>query len=147
MSKEHDPQMHTAEHILNQTMDRFFSTGRSFNAHIEKKKSKCDYHFDRALTEEELRKIEEQVNEIISRDLPVTEAYVTRDEAAERYHMGKLPEEVGDTLRIVSVGDYDAVPCIGKHAASTGELGEFRISSSSYNEGVLRLRFKLNRSQ
>jgi alanyl-tRNA synthetase len=120
-------------------------TGRSFNAHIEKKKSKCDYHCDRALTEEELRKIEEQVNEIISQDLPVTEAHVTRDEAAERYHMGKVPAEAGDTLRIVSVGDYDAVPCIGKHAASTGELGKFRISSSSYNDGVLRLRFKLDR--
>ncbi len=37
--KDYDPAMHTAEHILNQTMDRLFACGRSFNAHIEKKKS------------------------------------------------------------------------------------------------------------
>ncbi len=45
----YDPQMHTAEHILNQTMVRIFGCERSFPSHIEKKKSKCDYRFDRPL--------------------------------------------------------------------------------------------------
>jgi len=57
MKKEIDPKMHSAEHILNQTMVRMFSCGRCFRAHIEKKKSKCDYHFDRPLTEQEMRQI------------------------------------------------------------------------------------------
>ncbi len=69
--KNYNPKMHTAEHILNQTMDRMFQCGRSFRAHIEKKKSKCDYKFPRMLTEKEIEKIEKQVNLIISKDLPV----------------------------------------------------------------------------
>jgi hypothetical protein len=60
--KDYDPAMHTAEHILNQTMDRLFACGRSFNAHIEKKKSKCDYRFPRPLTAEEISAVEEAVN-------------------------------------------------------------------------------------
>ena len=58
MNKDYDPRMHSAEHILNQTMVRMFNKGRSFSAHIEKKKSKCDYHFDRELTQDELSNIE-----------------------------------------------------------------------------------------
>ena len=53
MKKVLDPQMHTAEHILNQTMLRFFGCGRCFSAHIERKKSKCDYRFERPLTASE----------------------------------------------------------------------------------------------
>jgi len=69
MNKEYDPRMHSAEHILNQTMVRMFNKGRSFSAHIEKKKSKCDYHFDRELTPSELVEIEGKVNEIIRQNL------------------------------------------------------------------------------
>ena len=58
MRKSYDPRMHSAEHILNQTMVRLFNCGRSFSAHIEKKKSKCDYHFSRNLTSEEIFIIE-----------------------------------------------------------------------------------------
>ena len=63
--------MHSAEHILNQTMDRIFKCGRCFNAHIEKKKSKCDYHFNRPLTERELENIQTMVNQIVKSDLAV----------------------------------------------------------------------------
>ena len=143
MSKQHDPRMHTAEHILNQTMDRLFETGRSFRAHIEKKKSKCDYRFDRMLSDEELKRVEKQVNDIIQSDLPVLEKRVGREEASRAYTMEKVPEGAGDTIRIVSVGDYDSVPCIGEHVAKTSEIGRFYITSADFEEGVLRLRFKL----
>lgn len=135
--------MHTAEHILNQTMDRLFETGRSFRAHIEKKKSKCDYRFDRMLSDEELKRVEKQVNDIIQSDLPVLEKRVGREEASRAYNMEKVPEGAGDTIRIVSVGDYDSVPCIGEHVAKTSEIGRFYITSADFEEGVLRLRFKL----
>ena len=65
MSKEYDPRMHSAEHILNQTMVRMFNRGRAFSSHLERKKSKCDYHFDRDLSPGEVREIESQVNSII----------------------------------------------------------------------------------
>jgi alanyl-tRNA synthetase len=136
--------MHSAEHILNQTMIRMFHTGRCFSAHIEKKKSKCDYRFDRPLEEEEIRRLEDKVNEIVRSDLPVNETFMDKDEAEKRFSLERLPDEAGDLIRIVTVGDYDACPCIGPHVRSTSEIGQFRIGSVSFEDGVLRIRFKLS---
>lgn len=144
MSKDYDPRMHSAEHILNQTMVRLFNKGRSFSAHIEKKKSKCDYHFDRELTPAELAEIETRVNKVIELNLTVTETFIPREEALKTFSLDKLPDQAGDNIRIIKVGDYDACPCIGKHVSSSKEIGGFKIISSSFENGVLRIRFKLN---
>lgn len=144
MKKEIEPRMHSAEHILNQTMVRMFQCNRSFSAHIEKKKSKCDYHFDRALTEEEFRQIEKRVNEVIQADMAVTEEYITREKPEKHYNLERVPQDAGNDIRIVKIGDYDACPCIGRHVKSTKEIGRFRISSVSFENGVLRIRFKLD---
>jgi len=146
MKKQYDRRMHSAEHILNQTMVRMFGTGRCFSAHIEKKKSKCDYLFDRALTEEEARNIERSVNNVIEADMPVTEEYLLKAEAKNIFSLERLPEEAGEKIRIIRVGDYDACPCIGPHVKSTKEIGAFRITSTGFNDGTLRIRFKLSRS-
>lgn len=143
--KSYDPYMHTAEHILNQTMVRMFQCGRSFTNHLEKKKSKCDYHFKRALTPEEEQEIETRVNEQIGRNLAVAESFVTREEALKVVSLGKLPEEAGETIRLVTVGDYDVCACIGDHVFNTSEIGTFSLISTSFEEGVLRIRFKLKR--
>jgi misacylated tRNA(Ala) deacylase len=144
MKEYADPRMHSAEHILNQTMVRSFKCNRCFRAHIEKKKSKCDYHFDRPLTDEEIDDIEAQVNRVIDSDLPVTEEFLSRAEAQVQYNLDRLPEETGNRIRIIKVGDYDACPCIGPHVGSTREIGGFHILSSSFEDGVLRIRFKLD---
>lgn len=114
-SKTYYAPMHTAEHILNQTMDRMFGCGRSFNSHIEKKKSKCDYRVNRPLADEEIKTIESKVNEVISTNLDVTEEFISIDEAKAKYNLSKLPEDAGSTIRIVKVGNYDACPCSGEH--------------------------------
>ena len=141
--KEHDPRMHSAEHILNQTMVRMFSCGRAFSAHIEKKKSKCDYHFERNLTTEEITRIEGRVNEVIKSDLPIREQILAREEAGKLVLLTKLPQNAGESVRIITVGDYDACPCSGVHASSSKEIGEFRIISSDWVNGILRIRFKI----
>jgi alanyl-tRNA synthetase len=141
--KKYDPAMHTAEHILNQTMDRLFKCGRSFNAHVEKKKSKCDYRFPRPLTDEEVMAVEAAVKRVIKENLPVAERMVDRTEAERSYFTGKLPAEAGERIRIVRVGDYDVCPCIGQHVRSTAEIPGFRIASTAYENGVLRIRFTL----
>jgi len=135
--------MHSTEHILNQTMDGMFNCGRCFNAHIEKKKSKCDYRFDRELTRQELDEIQTRVNQVIADDLPVTAEHVSRAEAQSNYNTGKLPGNAGDTIRIIHIGDYDACPCIGSHVKSTAEIPGFKITTASFDNNVLRIRFKL----
>ena len=139
-----EPRMHTAEHLLNQTMVRMFGIRRAFSSHIERKKSKCDYRFGRDLAPAEKSEIERRVNEAARSDLRVTEEFISREEAERRYDLFRLPENAGDKVRVVHVGEYDSCPCIGAHAASTKEIGTFRIVSSSFGEGVLRLRFRLD---
>jgi alanyl-tRNA synthetase len=142
--KEYNPAMHTAEHILNSVMDKMYHCGRSFNSHIEDKKSKCDYKARRALTDREIAAVERTVNEIIKLNLPVGEEYVGRREADEKYFTGKLPENAGESIRIITVGNFDACPCIGQHVANTSEIGLFSVTSADFTEGILRIRFKLN---
>ena len=132
MKKEMDPRMHSAEHLLNQTMVRMFDTGRCFSAHIEKKKSKCDYRFDRELSQDEVEEIQTRVNDIVQQDLPVCDKLITRGEAEQHYNTEKLPPDSGDRIRIIQIGDYDACPCIGLHVKSTREIGPFRITSTSF---------------
>jgi len=139
------PAMHTAEHILNQTMVRRFHRGRSFSSHIERRKSKCDYHFDRDLTESECREIERDVNAVIAADLPVSEDHMARSDAERHFSLDRLPASAGDLLRIIRIGDYDACPCGGQHVASTGMIGGFTIVSTDFLNGVLRIRFKVDR--
>jgi len=145
--KNYEPRMHSAEHILNQTMVRMFNCGRAFSAHIEKKKSKCDYRFDRPLTDEEIAEIERRVNEVIRSDYRITEQFLGRNEASSQFNLGRLPEEAGSTIRIITIGDYDACPCSGTHASSTKEIGTFQIASSDQANGVLRIRFKLHQGE
>ena len=143
MKKNYDPQMHSAEHILNRTMDRLFNCGRCVTSHIEKKKSKCDYRFHRPLTGTEIEQVQKQVNDIITANLPVTERSLSKNEAAKQFNLQRLPDAAGDPIRIVAIGDYDACPCIGRHVRSTREIGSFQIASTAYEDGILRIRFKL----
>lgn len=142
MTKSYAPRMHSAEHILNQAMVRKFDCGRCFSAHVNKKKSKCDYHFDRSLTDDEANEVEAEVNRVISENLDVTEEIVSLDEAARNFNLTRLPEGA-ETVRIVSIGDYDFCPCVGEHVDNTTEIGEFRLISHNFNDGVLRIRYKL----
>ncbi len=139
--------MHTAEHILNQTMVRMFGCARSKNTHIERKKSKCDYFLSRQPDEETVKAIEEAVNAVIARDLKVTEEYMPMGEAEKIVDLSKLPNDVSETLRIVRIGDYDVCACIGEHVERTSEIGRFEIISHDYENGRWRVRFKLRESE
>lgn len=142
-NKEEFPPAHTAEHLLNQTMGRMFGCERSRNSHIERKKSKINFLIDRPLTQEEVAAVEQKINELIAADLPVTYEFVTRDNIPAGVTLAKLPDSASETLRIVRIGDYDICACLGTHVKSTREIGNFRITSTSYNEGSFRIVYKV----
>lgn len=142
-NKQEYPPMHTAEHILNATMVKMFGCPRSKNAHIERKKSKCDYILESEPTEAQIAELEAKVNEVIASNLEVTIDFVSHKEAASIVDLSKLPDDVSETLRIVRVGDYDACACIGAHVLNTSEIGQFKILSHSYADGIWRVRWKV----
>jgi len=140
--EEHRPS-HTTEHIVNRTMVNLFGCGRAISAHIERKKSKLDFALPQCPTEAQIAQIEETVNEVLRRNLPVTMEYISQDEAMGRFDMKRLPEGASDTVRVVHIGDYDECLCIGAHVSNTSEVGTFKIISHDYKEGVFRMRFKI----
>ena len=143
-NKQEWPPMHSAEHLLNGEMARRFGCGRAFSAHIERKKSKLDYDFPRALSPDEVAEVEARVNQVIAADMPVTMEFANQNDVAERFDLERLPEDASSTVRIVHVGDYDECLCAGKHVDHTAQIGHFRISSTRFQEGTLRLVFRLD---
>jgi misacylated tRNA(Ala) deacylase len=142
-NKDEFPPAHTAEHLLNQTMIRMFGCERSRNMHIERRKSKINYSLAQCPTDIQIAEIERRMNELIAADLPVTFEFVTKDSIPEGVKLDKLPEDASEALRLVRIGDYDICPCIGSHVSSTSEIINFRISSTSYNEGSFRIVFRV----
>ena len=143
-NKQEYPPMHTAEHLLNGEIARRYKCGRAFSSHIERKKSKLDYHLPAAMTDEELRSLEDYINNIVKEDVDVTEEYITQEEAMKRFDLSRLPDNASETLRVIRVGNYDECLCAGTHVKRTSEIGNFRITSSRYQEGVQRIVFKLD---
>lgn len=139
---EYEP-AHSCEHLLNATMVKMFGCPRSRNAHVEKKKSKCDYLLDAEPTADQVAQIEVKVNEEISKNQDVTIEFMIREQAAAIVDLSKLPEDASETLRIVRIGDYDACACIGAHVKNTSEIGTFKVISHSFENGVWRLRWKV----
>ena len=144
--KDYNPNMHTLEHLLNGTISKMFNCGRAFSTHVERKKSKIDYRFDRNFTADEVAQIEKVVNDIISKDVQVTEDMLPIAQAREQFDLSRLPDGVDSALRIIRLGEFDSCPCIGGHVSKLSEIGGLlRIVSTDHNteSGVLRIRFKI----
>ena len=96
------------------------------------------------MSEEEIAGLEMEVNRVIGMNLEVKESFISREEAERVVNTSKLPPEAGDTVRIISVGDYDKCPCIGLHVENTSEIGGVKIISSDFDSerNVLRIRYK-----
>jgi Ser-tRNA(Ala) deacylase AlaX len=139
------PPAHTAEHLLNQTMIRLFGCERSYNAHVERKKSKMSFYLKQKPSRQQEKEIERRINELIEQDLPVTFEVVSRDELPEGISLERLPIDAGNTVRLVHIGDYDVCPCIGRHVRSTGQIGRFEMLGTNWDEHEhsFRVRFKI----
>ena len=144
-NKEEFPPAHTAEHLLNQTMIRLFGCERSYNAHIERKKSKMSFHLDHKPSRQEEKEIEREMQRLIAEDLPVTFEYVRREDIPDEVRLDRLPDDASDTIRLVRIGDYDVCPCIGKHVRSTSQIGRFEMLGTNWDEHEhsFRVRFKI----
>lgn len=144
-NKDEFPPAHTAEHLLNQVMNRLFGCERSTNAHIERKKSKMTFRLEHKPSRQEEKEIERMMKQVIEDDLSVTFEYVTQDELPEGVSMDRLPDDVSETIRLVRIGDFDVCPCIGKHVRSTAQIGRFEMLGTNWDEHehTFRVRFKV----
>ena len=126
-------------------MIRMFGCGRSYNAHVERKKSKMSFRLERKPSRQEEKEIERRMNELIDEDLPVTFEFAIRDNLPEGVSTERLPDDASNTIRLVRIGDYDVCPCIGKHVRSTSQIGRFELLGTNWDEmeHSFRVRFKI----
>ena len=75
--------------------------------------------------------------------MPAVEEFISRDKAEEKYDLSRLPNEDGNTIRTINIGNYAACPCSGLNDSQINEIGRFKIISTNFKDGVLRIRFKL----
>lgn len=138
-------QHHTSTHIVNAAARKVL--GRHVNQAGAKKteeKAHLDITHYESLSDEELKKIENEANKIVKEDIPVRLSFVPREEAEKRYGMaiyqgGAVP---GKMIRVVEIPEIDVEACGGTHLHSTGEAGEIRIlKSTKIQDGIVRITF------
>ena len=86
-NKQEYPPAHTAEHLLNGLMDQTYHCGRAFSAHVERQKSKLDYHLDTPLSPQQIQALEDRINQIIAEDVEVWVEYAKQADVAQRFDM------------------------------------------------------------
>jgi alanyl-tRNA synthetase len=130
---------HTATHLLQAALrERLGSHVRQAGSYVGPDKLRFDFSHGQGLSEQELRDVEDRVNEWIARTDPVRPITTTLDEARQLGAMALFGEKYGDVVRMVEIGDgeYSRELCGGTHVRSTAEIGPFRIigeTSSSAN--------------
>ena len=132
---------HTATHLIHQTMRAFLGESATQAGSLNAPgRLRFDFHTPGAVSPAVLHDVEQQVNEVLLRDLEV-HAFITSQEEARRLGaMALFGEKYGDEVRVVEVGDYARELCGGTHVARSGQLGLVKVlSEASIGSGVRRV--------
>ena len=123
---------HTSAHLLQSALQHVL-TGDVHQAgsQVEENRMRFDFTFDRAMTEKEIQKTEDLMNEWISEDIPVETKVMNIDEARQTGAMALFGEKYEDEVRVVSIGNISKEFCAGCHASHTGQLRLAKIVSES----------------
>ncbi|MGB9608682.1 MAG: alanine--tRNA ligase-related protein, partial [bacterium] len=115
---------HTATHLLHSALKRILGPFvNQAGSYVAPDRLRFDFSWTRALSEEELKKVEEMVNEKILEDIRVETSWHPFKEALEMGAVALFGEKYGEVVRVVRVGDFSIELCAGCHASSTGEIG------------------------
>jgi alanyl-tRNA synthetase len=132
---------HTATHLLQAALrERLGSHVRQAGSYVGPDKLRFDFSHSAALTAQELRDVEDQVNEWIARNDPVRPMITTLDEAKHLGAMALFGEKYGEVVRMVEVGsgEHSRELCGGTHVRSTAEIGVFHILSETSSSANVR---------
>ncbi|MBF0384677.1 MAG: alanine--tRNA ligase [Candidatus Omnitrophica bacterium] len=132
---------HTATHILQSALREILGQHvKQQGSWVGEDRLRFDFTHPKALCFEELSAIEEKVNGYILSCDSVTKEFLTLDEAKETGALAFFAEKYGETVRVVSIGNYSKELCGGTHLENVGQIGLFKITSeSAIAQGIRRI--------
>ncbi len=133
---------HTATHLLHQALRIVLGDKvRQMGSNITPERLRFDFSFPRKLTPEEIKKVEDLVNQQIEKDLPVICQEMSLEEAKKEGAIGLFENKYGEKVKVYSIGDFSKEICAGPHVKRTGVLGKFKIiKEQSSSAGVRRIK-------
>lgn len=145
---DHEPQTikhHTAHHLLLAALQQVL--GKDVvqkGSNVTAERLRIDFNFERKMTDDELKKVEQIVNEKIRADLPVTQQEMARDEALSSGAQAEFGAKYGERVTVYTIGNFSKELCGGPHVERTGNLGTFKIiKEEASSQGVRRIKAKL----
>ncbi|HKM14055.1 MAG TPA: alanine--tRNA ligase [Candidatus Methanomethylophilaceae archaeon] len=139
---EETTKLHTATHLLNSALRKFVDQSIiQRGSNITAKRLRFDFNLDRKVTPEEIKQIEDYINDLINQDIPIDCEEMSYEESQERNAIGVFHDKYGEMVTIYTIGDISCEICGGPHVSSTGELQGFKIQKEeSSAAGVRRIK-------
>ena len=134
--------LHSATHLLNYALKKVLNDDsvNQKGSNITAERLRFDFNFSRPLTSEEIKAVEDVVNDEIKKNTPVICEEMTVDEARQAGAVGVFGDRYGEKVKVYTIGASKEI-CGGPHASATGELGHFRIAKEqSSSAGVRRIK-------
>ena len=139
--------LHTATHLLHAALRKVLGThvGQK-GSNITAERLRFDFTHPEPMTKEQVKEVEDLVNEQIKRDLPVTVETMTLEEARESGAVAFFDSKYGEKVTVYTIGDFSKEVCGGPHVTHTGDMGHFRIlKEQSSSAGVRRIKAVLEK--
>ena len=142
--QEETVKLHTATHLLHQALRQTLGEDVSQSgSNITSERARFDFNYPRPLKKNEIKKIENIVNEQISKKLPVTSRTSTYQKAIKEGALAFFKHKYPDKVSVYSVGDFSSEVCRGPHVSNSGEIGNIKIyKQKTLGQGIRRLYFK-----
>ncbi|HNY98074.1 MAG TPA: alanine--tRNA ligase-related protein, partial [Candidatus Pacearchaeota archaeon] len=138
--------LHTATHLLQAALRKILGekVGQQ-GSNITPERLRFDFSFERKMTPEEIKQVEDLVNDIIRQDLPVLKQEMSFREATNSGALAFFKEKYPDKVLVYSIGDFSKELCGGPHVSRTGEIGNFKIlKEEASSAGIRRIKADIN---
>ena len=141
-NKEATTRLHTATHLLHAALKKVYSPEvNQKGSNITEERLRFDFNLPQPMTAEEIKQVEDLVNDVIKQNLPVVMQEISLEEAKEQGFTGLFESKYGERVKTYTIGDFSKEICGGPHAATTGELGTFKIAKEqSCGSGLRRIK-------